>query len=63
MLRKKMQMWQRLIERSPSSVKAKSKMNKSQDDDVAYGLVPPNHQYKNKVFTKSSMNVTHSTHR
>ena len=31
-----------LIER-PSSVKTKSEMNKSQDDDVACGLVPPNH--------------------
>ena len=40
-----MQMRQRLIERL-SSVKAKSEMNKSQDDGVASGLAPPNHQYK-----------------
>ena len=40
-----MQMRQRLIER-PSSVKAKSEMDKSQDDGVACGLVPPNHQNK-----------------
>ena len=53
-----MQMRQRLIGRPPSSLKAKSEMNKSQDDGVACGLVPPNHQYKRySLIQKQSIQV------